>query len=122
MTKLAVSAPPESGGVRIPDVCSSLADELERARVLGLRVEGAICTIAVRSSIDTSLVAELQQLDAMLQHIAALRDFVARLALDASTHHVVDVSAALERITLADVRARLGGSDDDVPDEQWEML
>ncbi len=106
----------------MPDVCSSLANELEHARVLGLRVEGAICAIAVRSAIDSSLVAELQQLDAMLQHLAALRDFVARLALEAPAHPVVDISSALERITLAEVRARLGGSGEEVADEEWEIL
>ncbi len=105
------------------DVLSALAEELERVRSLGLRVEGAICAIAIRSSIDSSVVSELQQLDAVLQHIAALRDFAAELARKADPSHVVAASTAIDRITLSEVRQRLGGSylrDD--PDESWEML
>jgi hypothetical protein len=105
------------------DVFSALAEELERARSLGLRVEGAICAIAIRSSIDSAVVSELQQLDAVLQHIAALRDFAAELARNADPSHAVAASTAIDRITLGEVRQRLAGSylrDD--PDESWEML
>ncbi len=106
------------------DVFSSLAEELERARSLGLRVEGAICAIAVRSSIDGAVVSELQQLDAVLQHITALRDFVAELARQGGTPGAVDTAPALDRITLAEVRTRLGGRylDGEDSDDTWEML
>ena len=60
----------------VREVFASLAEELERARVLGLRVEGAICAIAVRSSIDGGIVGELQHLDADLaahRRVARLR-------------------------------------------------
>jgi hypothetical protein len=108
----------------VRDVFTSLAEELERARSLGLRVEGAICAIAVRSSIDNDVVIELQQLDAVLQHIAALRDFVGELARQADDPGAVATASALERVTLAEVRTRLGGRylDGDNPDEVWEML
>lgn len=105
------------------DVFSSLAEELERARVLGLRVEGAICAFAVRSALDGSVVSELQQLDAILQHIAALRDFAAELSRTADPNHRVDAGSAIERITLGEVRQRLsGGYLEDSPDDVWEML
>ena len=92
----------------------SLAEELEHARILGLRVETAICAIAVRTSIDSGIVSELQQLDAVLQRIAALRDFAEQR---------VPTASALARVTLGEVRARLaGGAVDDDPDEAWEML
>ena len=108
----------------VGDVFSSLAEELERARSLGLRVEGAICAIAVRSSIDNAVVCELQQLDAVLQHIAALRDFVAELARQGGTLGSAATASALDRVTLAEVRTRLGGRylDGENPDEVWEML
>ena len=113
----------ETGLTPVRDVFSSLAEELERARSLGLRVEGAICAIAIRSSIDAAVVCELQQLDAVLQHIAALRDFAAELGKHANGADKVAIAAALDRITLGEVRVRLGGvylHDD--PDETWEML
>lgn len=107
----------------VRDVFSSLASELERARSLGLRVEGAICAIAVRSSIDGAVVSELQQLDAVLQHIAALRDFAAELARQEAPNGLVGTANALERVTLGEVRARLGGVYlEDNPEESWEML
>lgn len=108
----------------VREVLSLLADELERARTLGLRVEGAICAIAVRSSIDGAVVAELQQLDAVLQHIAALRDFVAETARLAQDGAEVATQSALARITLGDVRARLAGGilDANLSDDGWEIL
>jgi hypothetical protein len=108
----------------VGDMLYALAEELERARVLGLRVEGAICAIAVRSSLDGAVVGELQQLDAVLQHIAALRDFVGELARQGGELGALDTAHALDRVTLAEVRTRLGGTylNGDSPDEIWEML
>lgn len=105
------------------DVFLMLAEELEHTRSLGLRIEGAICAIAIRSSIDDALVSELQHLDAVLQHIAALRDYMAELSKQCGPDQSVETSSALDRITLADVRSRLaGGYCRDDPDEHWEML
>lgn len=113
----------DAGLTPVGDVFSGLAEELERARCLGLRVEGAICAIAIRSSIDASVVSELQQLDAILQHMAALRDFAAELANQSDSTYKVAVASALDRITLGEVRIRLGGTYlQDDPDEAWEML
>ena len=50
----------------VRDVFAALAQELERARSLGLRVEGAICAMAVRSAINGGVVGEFQHLDAVL--------------------------------------------------------
>lgn len=125
MANLRPQAPePEPQLTPVRDVFSALAEELERARSLGLRVEGAICAIAVRSSIDGSVVSELQQLDAVLQHIAALRDFASELARQSVGVGEVATAPALERVTLGEVRVRLGGRylDGDDPDDNWEML
>jgi hypothetical protein len=100
-----------------------LPEELEHARALGLRVEGAICAIAVRAAIDASVITELQQLDAVLQHLGALRDFAGEVARACDSEGAIDMSAALDRVTLADVRARWAGAcDDERGAEQWEML
>ena len=106
----------------VRDVLVTLADELERARTLGLRVEGAICAIAVRAAIDGSVIAELQQLDAVLQHIAALRDFAGEVSRTCDSALLVDVTRALDRVTLAEVRTRLAGGGDDEDGERWEMF
>lgn len=107
----------------VREVFLTLAQELERARSLGLHVEGAICAMAVRSTIDGGVVCELQQLDAVLQHIAALRDFTAELARQTcTTTGAVATTSALDRVTLGEVRRRLGGDAtmDDASDENWE--
>lgn len=108
----------------VGDVFSVVADELEHARVLGLRVEGAICAIAIRSSIDGAVVSELQQLDAVLQHIAALRDFATEIAKGADGGGGVATQQALDRVTLGEVRSRLAGGmlDANLSDDGWEIL
>lgn len=122
MAQPQVSHSPEAGATPVGDVFTALADELERARTLGLRVEGAICAIAVRAAIDSSVIAELQQLDAVLQHIAALRDFAGEIARGCGHLHSVDIAPALERVTLAEVRMRLASERDIGEGENWEML
>jgi hypothetical protein len=106
------------------DVLESLGAELDQARALGLRVEGAICQIAVRSAIDPAVVAELQQLDMVLQQMGNLRAFIAKLALECEGKGGVSIEAALDQVTLAAVRSRLAGAnEDDLSDEEgWEIL
>ncbi|MDZ4692286.1 hypothetical protein [Terricaulis sp.] len=101
---------------------TTIGQELERVRVLGLRVEQTICAIAVRSSIDSALIAELQHLDAVIQHIAALRDFSEQLALQCDDAVEVDITPALQRVTLADVRGRLADENPNGGEEGWEIL
>jgi hypothetical protein len=107
---------------RLADALARTSQELERIRVLGLRVEQTICAIAVRAAIDSAVVAELQHLDALIQHVAALRDFTEQVAVECSDDVSIDLAAALERITLADVRRRLGDASADQADERWEIL
>ena len=107
---------------RLADALARTSQELERIRVLGLRVEQTICAIAVRSAIDSAVVAELQHLDALIQHVAALRDFTEQVAVECSDDVSIDLAAALERVTLADVRRRLGDASADQADERWEIL
>lgn len=108
--------------VRLTDAVAVLSQELERIRVLGLRVEQTICAIAVRSAIDGAVVAELQHLDALIQHIAALRDFSEQVAVECSDDARIDLGPALERVTLAEVRRRLARENVDQTEERWEIL
>lgn len=106
----------------VPEIFLALAGELERARALGLRVESAICALAVSAPVDANAVSELQQFDAILQHIAALRDFAAEIAVHIDPSHNVAAAPALDRITLDEVRTRLAGDDaSDGSRENWEF-
>ena len=114
---------PKSGGVETGQTLLRVADELERVRQLGHRVEAAICAIAVRSSFDGAIVGELQQLDAMLQQIGALSDFLNQVGRDCGVGARIDVSDGLARVRLSEVRARLAGEiGEDGFEEGWEML
>lgn len=123
--RVIATAAEEREGAQVPaaEIFLLLAEELERARVLGLRIEGAICSIAVRTELDAGLVSELQQLDAVLQHIAALRDYAAEVSRCSAHLPKVATESALDRVTLNEVRTRLAGDFfDDKPDDVWEMM
>lgn len=112
-----------AGEAPVVDVLGAIADELERTRSLGLRVEGAICVAALAASADVSVIEELQQFDLILQRVAALRDFALELARRCDPGHEVNVDSALARITLEDMRSRLAGvGQDDESSEAWEMV
>ncbi len=93
------------------DVLLAVAGELERIRSLGFRLEFAVCALALRVEGPAAGAQELQQLDLLLQQIGALREFLGALpqAIDPKAH--VQISAALERIGLADMKSRLAGCD-----------
>jgi hypothetical protein len=82
--------------------------ELERLRLIGLEIEQSLCNAADGWSIDDQRVRDLQQLDSLLQHLAALRDFLG--ALSAPLCARVDLRAPLSRVPLEALRARLAGA------------
>lgn len=106
----------------VATVLIAMAEELEHARALGLRVEGAICAVAVKTTIDSGVVEGLQQLDSVLQRIAALRDYVIELAAQCDPTIEVETASALERVKLEEVRARLAGARGHHDGDGWEML
>lgn len=122
MTAFAISTEHGRGTARLTDTIATLSQELERIRVLGLKVEQTICAIAVRSAIDSAVVAELQHLDVLIQHIAALRDFSEQVAVECSDDAKIDLEAALDRVTLADVRRRLAHEGANDRQDNWEVL
>lgn len=104
------------------EILDALARELEHARGVGMRIEAAFCAHAVRTTLDGSIIQDMQQLDGVIQHLAALRDFVSTLAREATGAAAID--AALERVFLGDVRARLGGGCGAQPEgeaEVWQL-
>jgi hypothetical protein len=111
------AAPVEAIAIR--DLCRRLALELETLRQIGMRLEQCAC--AGEGGLDIARVRELQQFDILLQHLAALRDFLTKLPDFVSVDMVVDATAALNRVLLADLRQRLAGApvvdrDDDETD------
>jgi hypothetical protein len=93
---------------QLGDVHRRIGEEIERLRVMGLDIEASLFRAADDWSVDESHVRELQQLDFLLQHLAALRDFVASLVPNAAGQ--VDLAAALRRVPLEALRARLAGT------------
>jgi len=91
------------------DVMTSLARELEQMRALGLQLEASICQLAVAAPQQSEWLSDVQQLDLLLQQMAALRDFLTALSATEGAEVKLDLAVALERITLHDVRARLSG-------------
>lgn len=105
-------------------VLETLAVELEQLRCLGLRVESAICQIAVRAAIDPAVIGELQQLDLVLQQLGNLRAYVGRVAQECEAMGPVCIADALDQVSLAELRTRLAGlAEDDLSNEDgWEIL
>lgn len=85
-----------------------IARELELARQTAMQVEQSLCRAADSWSIDDARVRDLQQLDHLIQHLAAMRDFVFALCQQGQGVRV-DAADALARVTLSDVRSRLSG-------------
>jgi hypothetical protein len=94
--------------IAIRDLCQRVALELETLRQIAMRLEQCAC--AGEGGLDLARVQELQQFDILLQHLGALRDFLTRLPDLLSVDLVVDASAALNRVLLADLRQRLAGA------------
>lgn len=103
----------------VAEVLVALAYELEHVRIVGMRVEAAFCAHAVRATLDISVIRDMQQLDGVLQHLAALRDFVTTLSQDIRGE--APIIAALDRVFLGDVRARLSGGRGAEPDAETEL-
>lgn len=112
------------GAVALSRVLTDIAAELERARATGMRVERGACLLALKFGADADLVHDLQQLDEMLQHIAALRDLLEALSHLHAELPAQGVAAAIDRITLSAVRGRLRreGGEGDEAEDGWELL
>ena len=91
------------------EMCARLALEIELLRLIGVRIEQSLCASTAALGLDSERVRDLQQLDLLMQHLAALRDFMGALSSLPETATPLDARAALERITLAEMKNRLGG-------------
>ncbi|GAM96589.1 hypothetical protein U91I_00208 [alpha proteobacterium U9-1i] len=102
---------PEADAVTIGELCRRLAVEMEATRAMGLHIEGSLCAVAVRPEFASERLHDLQMLDVMLQHLAAMRDVLSAVHSQAAPEACVSLQAVLERVTLGDLRARLHGDE-----------
>ncbi|MGE0742194.1 MAG: hypothetical protein AB7O98_12710 [Hyphomonadaceae bacterium] len=101
-------APTAATDRSLSDVLGAAAIELQHAYERGLRLEAAILVLMARNpASDGSDLAELQHLDIVLQHVNVVGEFLAAVAT-APTDAAV-IKAAVDRINLGEVRARLLG-------------
>ena len=101
-------ASPPQDGLALRDVLGAAAIELETIRSLGLRVERTACALSILPAERIDAVEELQQIDIMLQKLAALRDFMSELSQSPGEIGSREIAAALDAVHLESVRSRLG--------------
>jgi hypothetical protein len=94
----------------IGDICRRVAMEIELLRNMAARLELSLCVMTVTRELDDERVRDLQQLDFMHQHLAALRDFLNEISRQATAHDRVNPMAALDRVPLSELRGRLAGA------------
>lgn len=117
--------PPHADGMLqlrpVTDLLVSLAGELERMRMLGLRLESAVCVMAA-GEWTPALADELQQLDRLVQLLAGLRDFVEGLSADQPLAGLLEISKPLERVLLHDLKGRLAGEEREAAQHEVELF
>ena len=93
------------------EILATLARELEHAGAMCERVESLV-TQLVRANRGEDIqvnLFEIQTLDMLIQHLAALAQFAQNLS-DQGLTGEFDVAAAAARVTLSDLAERLGAS------------
>jgi hypothetical protein len=99
----------EEAAHELAAIFRSVARELELARQIGMRIEQSLCGAADAWAVDNGRVRDLQELDGLIQRLAALRDLFG--AADAAQQDPsLAFQAALQHIPLEEMRARLSGA------------
>ena len=93
----------------IVGLLEALSAEMSIAAVSCGHLDGALGQILEQVPMESRLkvMQELHMVDMLAQHITAITDFTAGLASSMAAEGAPDVDAALSRITLGDVAARL---------------
>lgn len=93
----------------VADLLEALSAEMSIAAVSCGHLDSALGQIleAVPAESRLKVMQELHAVDMLAQHITAITDFTTGLAQSIATEGRPDVEAALSRITLGDVAARL---------------
>jgi len=90
-----------------PALLRACADELAVVAELGLRLERTLAELAPLIGARLGVVEEMQGLDRLVQHAAALHAFLLTAAASAPSAQALDVKAALDAVTLEAMSARL---------------
>jgi hypothetical protein len=80
---------------------------------MAARLELSLCVMTATGDLDDERVRDLQQLDLMHQHLAALRDFLNEVSRHATENDRVNLMSALDRVLLSELRGRLAGGSPD---------
>lgn len=100
----------KSAHIPAPQLMTTLAGELERMREIGTRIEISLCQLASSAADQGEWLDDVQQLDLLLQQLAALRDFVGAAACaEGAAQASFAMGEALDQVLLHDLRARLSG-------------
>lgn len=91
----------------VSSVCARVSAELQRLSVITVQLEASLSSAADGWAVDERRLRDLQQLDALSQHLAALRDFMA--SLPSSAFGGVDLAPSLKLVPLEALRGRLAG-------------
>ncbi len=94
----------------IGEICRRVALEIELVRNMAARLELSLCAMTAGVGIDEERVRDLQQLDVMQQHLAALRDFLSELSMLPAARGPIELVSALDRVLIDDLRRRLEGA------------
>jgi hypothetical protein len=110
----------------VGEICLRIARELESLRQRGVTLEQSICVHALDGSGGAN-VADLQEMDFLLQHIAALRDFMSAMSSSMPDNARFDPAWALQRVRLGALRNRLSGVSDaaaasEAPSGEFELF
>lgn len=100
----------ESPAPTVADVLLSISAEIERVEELARRIERSLCDAASDGEIESRSPAELQELDMVIQSLAAIREFASVTAQASTLSARLDIEPALQLMRLAGMRARLSGS------------
>lgn len=98
---------PAANFAPVPELLRACADELAAVAELGLRLERTLAALAPQLGARMGVVEEMQGLDRLVQHAAALHAFLLNAAASAPSEHALDVKAALDAVTLEAMSARL---------------
>lgn len=98
-------------GEPVVDVLGRLETELAAVAGQLRNVELALAQLVRRApAIEAELFADLQQLDHALQVLMALKSFTGSLAAAAGRDWLINARASAERLELAALAGRLGGT------------
>ena len=99
----------------LTEILSRVGTELKDVAVLIERLEPLIDSEEVANSVDSmEHMKLLQGVDLAVQKARGLADFIESISSDVDAEHLIDLTTALNLITLSDLKKRLSSADQTV--------